>query len=299
MSTEFETGSRGVRRRAGWQAVRIRDLLALAAVPLALIGVFALPTPVRRSLVFEYGQPSPVTAAVSPYVHLEQAHLLVNLGGYVFLAGVAYALAVASGHRRRFFAVFVTFVVAFPPVLSYANLAVPRHAYGFGFSGVVLAFVGYLPIGIADVLEERFGVGPCESLAPSTFFFGLALAAALSLRSVVPANTTVTIGAVGLVVASLLCALLFWLGTRPVGHAEVLGRLAAGPPGTTELLAVAVVLFVGMQFVAFPGDPARNGGVVNLYVHVIGYALGFLVVYATRHVEAGLSAVRPTSRASR
>lgn len=281
MSTEFETEGRRPRRRPVWRGVRHRDILALAAVPLALVAVFALPAGLRRSLAFEYANPSLLTAALAPFVHLDLGHLLVNVGGFALVAAVAYALAVASGRRRRFVPVFVTFVLVFPPVLSYLNLAVPRAAYSVGYSGVVLAFVGYLPIGIADLLETHFDVGPRDRVAPGTFFLGLALVASLSVRSVVPSNATVTLGTAGLVLAALLCALLFWLETHAGGQTGLQARLADGPAGTVELLAVATVLFVGMQFVAFPADPAREGGVVNLYVHVLGYALGFLTVYAT------------------
>jgi len=50
-----------------------------------------------------------------------------------------------------------TFLAAFPVVLSALNLAVPRNAISFGFSGINMAFAGLLP-------------APTRGLRPRTFF---------------------------------------------------------------------------------------------------------------------------------
>jgi len=271
-----------------WRVVRPLEAAAIAFVPLLLVAVFALPEPLRRSYVFDYTDPTLVTAAVSPFVHIEVSHLLVNLVGYAIIVPLVYALSVLSGRRRGFWIVFVTFVLVFPPILSYLNLAVPRPTYGVGFSGVILAFVGYLPIAIADYVETHLGVGPREMVAPMTFFLGLALIAILSVQSVVPSNATVLLGTAGLVVATLLCALLFWIAALDEGRFRPRARATAGLPGYFELATAAGILFVGIQFVAFPGDPRVAGGVVNLYVHLLGYALGFISVYSTLQVDARL-----------
>jgi hypothetical protein len=39
------------------------------------------------------------------------------------------------------------------------------------------------------------------------------------------------------------------------------------------------VLVFGLPFVAFPTHPRLTDSTVNLYVHLLGYALGFLVTY--------------------
>jgi hypothetical protein len=271
------------------RVAHLLDLLALAVVPLVLAAVFTLPAPLRQSFVFEYADPSVVTAYAAPFVHIDASHLLVNLVGYVLVVPLAYALSVASGQRRRFWIVFVTFVLVFPPLLSYLNLAVPRPTVGIGFSGVILAFVGYLPIAIADYVEEHFGIGPREMVAPMTFFLGLALIAILSVQSVVPANPTVLLGIAGLVVATLLSALLFWMATLDDDRFEPIRDSRAAVPGYLELATAAGFVFVAIQFVAFPGDPVVSGGVVNLYVHLLGYALGFISVYSTLQVDARLA----------
>lgn len=282
--------------RASWAVVGqtvLRDLALLASVPAVLIGVFLLPLSERASLAFEYTDPSVLTAFAAPFVHLELSHLLVNLVGYCLLVPVVYLLSVATGRRTRFYVVFATFVLAFPPVLSYLNLAMLRPGAGVGFSGVLLAFLGYLPVTIADVLDDEFGVGPGQFLAPAIFFVGTALVAVLSLRSVLFTNATVLLGTSLLVIATLLSALLFLVAAADDSEGSFTAvSVVARSPGHSELLSVAGLLFVGFPFVAFPPDPTAAGGVLNLYVHLLGYAMGFMVTYTTVEVSEWLPGAR-------
>jgi len=287
---------RGVAERT-----RRLDLLALLAVPVVLVAVFELPEPVRQSLAFEYTDPSVTAAFVSAYVHVDLGHLLVNVGGYLLVVPTAYLLSVASGHRRRFFLAFVTFLIAFPPVLSYLNLAAIRTASGLGFSGVLLAFVGYLAYAIAEHLQVNLRVGPAASVAAALFFLGLAVAAPLSVRSVTVDRATVALGTGGLVLATLLSALLFALSAAgEPGSLRRRLRLATARRGSFELGVLSLGLFLTFQFVAFPPRPTAGPGTVNLYTHLLGYALGFMVTYVSVQVFDRLDADLPdTERPAR
>lgn len=271
---------------ATWRGFYPLDLVLLLSVPALLGLVSLLPYPLRRSLIFEYAAPTLLTAFTAPFVHLGPAHLVVNILGYFLVVPVAYLLSVASGRRARFFAAFATFVLVFPVVLSYLNLAVVRPGASGGFSGVVMAFVGYLPLALADYLEERADVGPSETLAPVLFFLGIALIAGLSVQSVQRDRATVLLGTSGLVLTAILSALLYWLSSPDYAR-DVLRkvRTTAGRPGTVELLGFSSVVFVAFLFVAFPSDVTGGATIVNVYVHLLGYALGFISTYAT--VEFG------------
>jgi hypothetical protein len=47
---------------------------------------------------------------------------------------------------------------------------------------------------------------------------------------------------------------------------------------------MVLVLLLGFPFVAFPAGQNAASGVRNLYVHLLGFALGFTVTYATFEV---------------
>ena len=277
---------RSARDRSGYAAffaelsarARPRDLVALCVPPVALVAVFALPEATRRSLAFAYMEPTVLSAFAAHYVHLGTDHLLGNLAGYALLAGVGYALAVLNG-RRRLFTAFVTYLGAFPFALSALNLAVPRNAIGFGFSGVNMALAGLLPILWYCYARDRFAPSASVTALPAVFFALVGWIALLAL----PVSTE-GVGLAGLAtgVAGALLALLYAASSdarlpRPI---RTHLRSVASSPGYGDLLAVGAVVAVGYPVVGFPADPSGGGSVVNLYVHLLGFCLGFIGPFA-------------------
>jgi len=266
-------------RRELLASVRAIDLLVLLAVPAVLLAVFSLPEPTRRSLAFAYADPTLGSAFASHYVHFEVEHLAGNLGGYGLLAGVGYALAVLGDARRFFLTALATFLFAFPFVLSALNLAVPRDAIGFGFSGINMALAGLLPLLLGTYARERFSPDASLRALPAVFFALVGWIAALAL----PLSTT-GVGLAGLAtgVAGALLAVLYASSAGiPIRETAREGaRVIASRPGEGDLFAVGTVLVVGYPVVGFPSDPAGAGSVVNLYVHLLGFCLAFIGPFA-------------------
>jgi hypothetical protein len=262
--------------RAG---IRLVDLLVLLAVPAVLLAVFALPEATRRSLAFAYADPTVATAFSAHYVHLTVGHLAGNVAGYCLLAGVGYALAVLGGARRFFLTALATFLLAFPFVLSALNLAVPRDAIGFGFSGVNMALAGLLPLVLGAYARERFGFAESVRALPAVFFALVGWIALLAL----PLSTT-GLGVAGLAtgVAGGLLALLYAWSARLSVRASVrdLAHAVASNPEDGDLFVAGAVLVVGYPVVGFPADPTGAGSVVNLYVHFLGFCLAFIGPFA-------------------
>ena len=258
---------------------RAVDLLALCVPPVVLVAVFALPDATRRSLAFTYTDPTLLSAFTAHYVHLGTDHLLGNLAGYGLLVGVGYALAVLSGRRRLFLTAFATYLGALPFALSALNLAVPRNAVGFGFSGINMALAGLLPILWYCYAREQFAPSASVAALPALFFGLVGWIALLAL----PVSTE-GIGVAGLAigVAGALLAVLYAASSgvgvpRPTRkHA----KSVSSRPGYGDLLVVGAVVAVGYPAVGFPGDPSGGGSVVNLYVHLLGFCLGFIGPFA-------------------
>lgn len=256
------------------------DALVVVVIPLVLGVVYRMPAKTRRALAFEYADPSLVTAFTAHFVHLGPNHLLLNVITYVAAVSVALLFAAINGTRRRFYAAFLLFLLVFPVALSYLNLAFFRPAVGFGFSGVVMAFVGYLPVSVATYLDEWFDIGPWTDLAPVLFSGSIALISVLSLRSTAAHSRVAAILAVGLTAAAALLALLYALAVFD-RTGNLLGKVRSGldTPGYVELTILGLLLVVGMQFAAFPANPSAGEVTLNLYTHLLGYALGFIIVY--------------------
>ena len=290
MAFELDTATHPTAESTFTDRSFLADLALVGSIPLALAFVYLLPRAFRQSLVFDYAEPTVATAFVSAFVHLDAVHLLVNVGLYALVAPVCLALSVAAGRRRRFHAVFATFVVVFPVVLSYLNLAIPRAASALGFSGVVMAFAGYLPFALATYLDDCFDIGPSWQLAPALSLAGLGLVAVLSVRSVF---ALVGGPAMGLALAALLGAV--WYGLAVVERCSTLRadcRALLRTPGMAELTVAALVLVFTVPFVAFPARPSIGAATLNLYVHLLGYVLGFLVPFVTARVTARLASAR-------
>ncbi|ELZ44471.1 hypothetical protein C464_13280 [Halorubrum coriense DSM 10284] len=278
---------RSARDRTGYAAffaelsarARPRDLVALCAPPVALVAVFALPEATRRSLAFAYLEPTVLSAFAAHYVHLGTDHLLGNLVGYGLLAGVGYALAVLGGRRRLFFTALVTYLLAFPFALSALNLAVPRNAIGFGFSGINMALAGLLPILWYCYARQWFAPAASIRALPAVFF---ALVGWIALLALPVSTEGIGIAGLAIGVAGALLAVLY-VASSEVRFPPAIRTHAtavASRPGYGELLVVGAVVAVGYPVVGFPADPAGGGSVVNLYVHLLGFCLGFIGPFA-------------------
>ena len=267
------TGFDGFRRDL-LASVRAVDVLVLSVVPVVLLAVFSLPEATRRSLSFAYTAPTPMTAFTAHYVHLQGGHLAGNLASYVLLAGVGYVLAVLGGKRRFFLTALATFLLAFPFVLSALNLAVPRNAIGFGFSGINMALAGLLPLLLWAYARDQFFPDASVRPVPAVFFLLVGWITLLAL----PVSTGGE-GFAGLVltVAALTIGLVYTESTgldlrRP---SERL-RTVTSRAGYGDLFLVGIALLVGYPVVGFPSDPTGAGRVVNLYVHLLGFCLAFI-----------------------
>ncbi|WP_052334938.1 hypothetical protein [Halorubrum sp. AJ67] len=249
------------------------DALALLVVPLVMAGVFTLPTEIKRAYAFSYTEPTVVTAFTAHYVHLTLDHLVGNLTGFFLLASLAYGLSLVGGRRRLFFASMATFLIAFPFVLSGLNLAIPRNAIGFGFSGINMALFGYVAVALVTVVGDRFEADTCRYL-PALFLASAGYVAVHALP--------VSAASVGLASVALAVAIPF--GRFAERHStQSLRRTVAqalDTPVYGELFAVSVVILLGYPFVGFP-TPTPGGPRVNIYIHFLGYALAYTVVYVS------------------
>lgn len=252
------------------------DAGLILAVPAALLVVFSLPEATREALVLDYTAPTLATMYASHFVHLTYDHLLANLFGYLFVVPVAYLLCVMAGRRQLFWVVFVSLLVALPLALSALNLLFIRPRVGYGFSGVVMGYFGFLPLALFGYFERQVAFDMEKHHSPVMFFAGI-VAISMAVASVTVASVAIAVTAV--VICGIYTRRLF---TR-VSLSERLSRgLWQTKPGYAELGAVGTVLFLGYPFVAFPANPVGGTTIVNLYTHLLGFALGFISTYSLR-----------------
>ena len=249
------------------------DIVVLLFPAALFLGVGLLSADLRQQLAFSYNDPSVLTALTANFAHADAVHLLRNLTAYFVVVPTVYLLSALAGRKQLFYTVFVVVFAVFPFVLSGLNLILPREALSLGASGLTLAFVGYLPVALAEYARRRFAVVSIarRSIAAGLFFVGLVVVIPLAVAAVQPGIAAV------LTVVAFLAVIGYGATLRRSG---VDGSVLRGPPpGFLELGIWSIVVLIAGLITAFPADPLSDSGLVNVYTHFLGYALGFLSSY--------------------
>ena len=261
-------------REAFGRTVRLPDLVVLVGLAGVLVAVHALERGTREALVFDTTAPTVTTAFTSHFIHLSDLHLIGNLAVYVPAVSIAYLLCVLSGRRQLFWTALVTLLVVFPFALSGLQLVFPRERLIYGFSGITAGIVGLAGFALVGYLRETIAPGIGDEYAPA-ILFGMAGATALIALPNRAWRAEIGLGALALGAAYAGGAAR---GQRFPDREQV--RAALGPPGYLELAGAGAGLLVGYPFVAFQEAVVPGSGVIDVYVHLLGYALAFIVVFA-------------------
>jgi hypothetical protein len=290
MSDESAVGGSSDNRDFRW----VLDVSPVVAVMTLLVGTYLLPTSVQRELVFDYSTPTVLTAYTAPFVHFSASHLVSNLAAFVLVAGTIYSLSVGAERRRVFFMLGATLLIAFPVSLSVLNLAVPREGITYGFSGMNMALVGFLPIVIATYAERRLGYLVDGVLLLVAFFVSASYIAAIA----VPWTTYSAVIAVTAAVLALGFVLQYVVSIRDC--LEPIQTLVEWCGGAKTIVVVGIGIWGALLWIGFPESVADDGAVINIYVHFIGYALGFITAYLAYEWQLiGERPIEPLSAQSR
>ncbi|WP_435098991.1 hypothetical protein [Halarchaeum sp. P4] len=262
---------------------RLTDSVLLSTPVVVLLAAYALPAAVKRTLAYHPAEPTVLGLLANAVVHFTPTHLVASLVGYAVLAPLCWYLCVHRARRPGVFrAVHVGVCLLVPPAAALAELPLAWNALTYGFSPVVTAYVGFLPLAATLAITVR-----CDRVrldhAPVYFLGGLALAAAAVGR-----NDPTALPVAG--VAALLAA-PYALSLARALPRDFLAHAVDVPP------VAALGVFAVAPLVAYPADPVvGDGAVVNLYSHFVGYALGFLVPYvAIRIARADTPVVEATA----
>jgi len=254
--------------------VRLSDLLALLVVPAVLVGVFQLPAETRRQLVFDRGAPTLLTAYTSHFVHLDGAHLLGNVLTYLFVGLLSYLLCALSDRRQLFWTTTFALVAVFPFALSTMQLVFPRERLILGFSGINGGFFGLLCFSLLAFVRANLTTAIDERFAPVLLFVTVGLIALV----VLPARAwRVEIAAAGFALAALYVGVAVSASGVP-SWTDI--QEAVANPGYFELAGGALGALLSYPFVGFGSVVLPGEAVVDVYVHLLGYALAFITVFS-------------------
>lgn len=265
------------------------DLIGVVVLVLILLGIHSLPAVTRETLAFQVGSPSLLTAYTSHFVHLDGQHLVGNLLIFLPTICIAYVLCVLSDRRQLFRISTAVIIAVFPFVLSGLQLVFPRERTILGFSGLTAAFVGLSCFALTSFIRVNLWNGFHERYAPIFLFFTSGLIALIALPS---RGYQLEIG-----VAALLLSLLYFAAgilNHGTPSASTI-RSAIARPGYFEFTGAGVGLLVSYPFVAFHESVVHPKAVTDVYIHLLGFNLAFIIVFCFVFV-IGLTDIEPPSQ---
>lgn len=213
-----------------------------------------------------------LTAFTANYIHVSGRHLFDNLLNFWLTLFGLYPLVAIAGWERQFRRLTVSYLLVVPFVVAWVTLATLGQVTdqpSVGFSGVIAAFLGLVPVVLAaaggELTDGR--LDPAWSVVP--FFASLAVVFAVPSVWYFPVQPVVALGCGG---AGLLAAGLLWVAAPPRAIGDAV-RPVSADHRLALLIGTTVFVFgvVGALVVVPPGT--------NVWGHLTGYVAGFLLAY--------------------
>ncbi|ERH05917.1 MAG: hypothetical protein J07HN4v3_01526 [Halonotius sp. J07HN4] len=255
----------------------VEQYLLLVALPaaLSLSWLLGIGSGLRFSLAAESvvaNGRTLLTAFTANYIHVSARHLFDNLLNFWLTLFGLYPLVAIAGWERRFRRLAAGYLLVVPFVVAWVTLATLGQVTdqpSAGFSGIVAAFLGLLPVVLvaAGGKLTDSALDPAWSVVP--FFASLAVVFAVPSVWYFPAQPVVAVGCGG---AGLLAAGLLWWVVPPRGIVAAVRPLSADHR-LALLIGTTVFVFgvVGALVIVPPGT--------NVWGHLTGYVTGFLLAY--------------------
>jgi len=251
-----------------------RDLfLLVVVVPVILSLVFLLPESTKTQLILNKNSPQLPTLFTSHFVHLDADHFLGNVIFYIILVIPVYTLNLLAGQVRKFYFMVLSFFFLLPFLISIADLLlVPGNASSLGFSGIVSAFLGFLPYSALMYFKKtcNWKVGILPFLNIIIFFtFGI-----VALTYFV---STLYI----LILLAIVWGLFFGFAAMVVRNASLKKSLSSikYALGKKKLLQIVPIIYLIGLASLFPKKIIIGNNVVGIHIHYFGFIFGFFVPY--------------------
>lgn len=213
-----------------------------------------------------------LTAFTANYIHLSGRHLVDNLLNFwVTLFGL-YPLVSIAGWERQFRRLTVGYLLGVPFCIAWGTLATlgqVTNQLSVGFSGIVAAFLGSVPVVLVAAGSEVTDgeIDPAWSVVP--FTGSLAVVFAAPSVWYFPVQPLLALGC--LATGVLAGGLLWWL--QP--PADVVATARSMPPDRRLAFLIGTTVFVFGVVGALVLVPRGT----NVWGHLTGYIAGFLLPY--------------------
>lgn len=213
-----------------------------------------------------------LTAFTANYVHFGGRHLFDNVLNYWVTLFAIYPLVAIAGWDRQFRLSMVSYLLAAPFGIAVVTLAVlnpTTEQFVVGFSGIVAALLGFLPVVLAAAASEQTdgAIDPAWAIVPVLLSVALVFVVPSAPYFQPHPTLAVGVGLTGIAVAGML-----WPGT-PTHRLRQYSRQLIADVRLAFLIGTTVFVFgVAGAFVFVHPE-------TNVWGHLAGYLVGFTVPY--------------------
>jgi len=213
-----------------------------------------------------------LTAFTANYAHFGARHLFDNLLNYWVTLFAIYPLVAIADWGRQFRLSVLSYLVVAPFVIAVVTLALVNPSteqFVVGFSGIVAALLGFLPVALAAAASEQTDGAVDASWAVVPVLFSVALVFLLPSGPYFRSQSTLAVGVglTGVVVAGVL-----WAGTSTHRLRQYSRQFT---PDVLLAFLIGTTVFVFGVAGAFVFVHAGT----NVWGHLAGYLVGFIIPY--------------------
>lgn len=212
------------------------------------------------------------TAFTANYIHASSRHLFDNVLNFWVTLFAIYPLVSIAGWHREFRLSAVVYLLVGPFVIAWLTLqtlGVVTDQPSVGFSGIVAAFLGFLPVVLAAAASEVTDGEVDTEWAAVPFLLSLSVVFAVPSVSYFPVQPML---AFALVVCGLTIAGVLWQ-LDPPRRLNQYNRTLEPDVRLAFLIGSTVFVFGIAGALLF----VRSG--TNVWGHLAGYLVGFTVPY--------------------
>lgn len=252
----------------------------LCSIPATLAALHTFtPHQIQEQFVFQYSDPSVLTAWTSAYFHSDTSHLQSNLIGYAIAIFPTYFLYDYWDRRRRFWVIVVLLLVITPLVTALISYTLGYLQWEIfigeitsrGFSGIASAFGGMLLGGVTLFSATEYGWLNALNVTMTIILVGMII------LTYVSGILTPTIG--GLLIIGILGTTSVFLTVDDVkDRSHLRSRVREN---RVNLFYIVYCGFVVSAVIAmiFPLNVVQDDIFVNIIAHGSGFVSGALITF--------------------
>lgn len=259
----------------------VKDLFLIAfCVPASLTLLFFLPSAPKEGLILHHADPNPVSLFTTSFMHENLHHFLSNFIVYFMLMIPIYLFSRWSEKRRKFYLMILLIFVPLPFLISSSSLLIPASktflsmpaSKSLGFSGINSALFGFVPYFALSYLKKIHGWE-----VRITNFMNLALFLLFGL---------IVLSYLSLAFPYILIPIAFWaffsgLLVRTYRKESLKNCLSSIKQTFEEnrFFRGFSIMYILSFSLLFPEKIRIASGIIDVNVHLVGFAFGFVVSY--------------------